>query len=169
MTSSQKPHEDARARLVAQIEILLADLLRSVGASRTTLRLDDPRWHFGVDDVVAEARAPGEKSLRGQTSINQRAAETAQWIERHRRLLVQDDLATGEPRPPDALIAMYNVKAQMLAPIVRKGRLDGWISVHETRATRRWSESDQAAAVAAAARVLATLEQAVADGSSTTD
>jgi hypothetical protein len=51
------------------------------------------------------------------------------------------------------------VKAQMLAPIVREGHLDGWVSVHEARSTRQWKEHDQAAAVAAAARVLAMLER----------
>jgi maleate isomerase len=169
MTSLQNQHDDVRARLVVRIETLLADLLRTIGASRTTLRLDDARWGFDVSDVVAEALAPGEKSLRGQTSINQRAAGTAQWLERHRRLLVQDDLATGEPRPPDALIALYNVKAQMLAPIERDGRLDGWISVHDTKTKRQWSERDQAAAVAAAERVVAMLEQAGADTTSATE
>jgi maleate isomerase len=159
MITSQMQHNDARERLVADLESLLEDLLQTIGASRVTLRLDNAKWSFGINDVVAEARAPGEKSLRGQTSINQRAAATAQWIEQHRRLLVQGDLATGEPRAPDALIALYNVKAQMLAPIVREGHLDGWVSVHEARSTRQWKEHDQAAAVAAAARVLAMLER----------
>lgn len=140
-------------------DVLLA-LLRAVKASRSTLRLDDTVGDFDINDVVAEALAPGERSLRGQTSINQRAAETAQWIERHRRLLVQDDLANTEPRAPDALIRLYRVKAQMLAPIVREGRLDGWISIHDTKATRRWSKRDQAAILGAVDRVLALLADA---------
>ena len=85
-----------------------------------------------VDDVAGEALAPDEsKSLRGQTAINQRAAATAQWIDAHRRLLVQGDLSVDEPRAPAPLIQAYGVKAQMLAPVVREGRLDGWVSVHE--------------------------------------
>jgi hypothetical protein len=48
-------------------------------------------------------------------------------------------------------------KAQMLAPVVREGRLDGWVSVHLAGATRIWSPDDQAAAERAAADVIAVL------------
>src|SRR5262245_58780975 len=78
--------------LCRAFDAILAELLRETRASRTTLRLDDTHHGFHIDDVVAEARAPGEESLRGQTSINQREAATAQWIERNRCLLVQNDL-----------------------------------------------------------------------------
>ena len=137
-----------------RFDAILADLLTTTGASRTTLRLDDARYGFHIDDVVAEALAPGENSLRGQTSINQRAAATARWVERNRRLLVQSDLSTGEPRAPDALIKLYRVRAQMLAPVERQGRLDGWISVHEARGPRSWSERDQTALEKAVDQVL---------------
>lgn len=135
----------------------LAELLQSIGASRTTLRLDDPHHGFHVDDVAGEALASGEKSLRGLTSINQRAAATAQWVEKNRKLLVQDDLSEGEPRAPEALLKVYGVKAQMLAPIERAGRLDGWISVHEARGPRNWTGREQAALRKAAAAILQAL------------
>ena len=141
-------------RLRTMFDAILSELLKTVGASRTTLRLDDARHGFHIDDVVAEALAPGENSLRGQTSINQRAAATAQWVEANRRLLVQSDLSVGEPRAPDALIKLYGVRAQMLAPIERQGRLGGWISVHEARGPRNWTEQDQAALRKAAGDVL---------------
>jgi maleate isomerase len=144
---------------VARLDAIVADLLRATRASRTTLRLDSPEHGFHVDDVAAEALAAGAKSLRGQTSIDQRAAGTAQWLERRRRLLVQDDLAAAEPRPPAALLRLYGVKAQMLAPIVRHGRLDGWVSVHDARAARRWTKREQAAATRAAARVFRELDR----------
>jgi maleate isomerase len=144
-------------QLRATFDAILAQLRETIGASRTTLRLDEPKYGFHIDDVVAESVAPGENSLRGQTSINQRAAATAQWVEDNRRLLVQSDLSTGEPRAPDALIKLYGVKAQMLAPIERQGRLDGWISVHEARKTRIWTELEQDALRRAAERVLAEL------------
>jgi maleate isomerase len=132
---------------------ILAELLDTIGAARTTLRLDDATYGFHIDDVVAEALAPGENSLRGQTSINQRAAATASWVEKNRRLLVQSDLSSGEPRAPPALIKLYGVRAQMLAPVEREGRLDGWISVHEVRGTRNWTEQEQAALRKAAEQV----------------
>ena len=136
---------------------ILAELCDTIGASRTTLRLDDATYGFHIDDVVAEALAPGQNSLRGQTSINQRAAATAQWVEKNRRLLVQSDLSSGEPSAPPALIKLYGVRAQMLAPVEREGRLDGWISVHEARGPRNWTEQDQAALRKAARDVLRAL------------
>ena len=135
-------------------DAILAELLNTIGASRTTLRLDDAAYGFHVDDVAGEAVAPGENSLRGQTSINQRAAATAQWVDRNRRMLVQSDLSTGEPAAPAALIKLYGVRAQMLAPIEREGRLDGWISVHEARGPRNWTEQEQAALRKAVDQVL---------------
>jgi maleate isomerase len=154
---ARKPAAGGRNALRARLDAILADLLLETKASRTTLRLDDRERDFHVDDVAAEALAAGEGSLRGQTSIDQRAAATIQWLDRHRRLLVQDDLATARTRPPEALIWLYGVKAQMLAPIVRNGRLDGWVSVHEARAARRWTRRDRAAATRAVARILAEL------------
>ena len=135
-------------------DAVLAELLETIGASRTTLRLDDAKYGFHIDDVVAEAVVPGENSLRGQTSIDQRAAATALWVEKNRRLLVQSDLSVGEPRAPDALVKLYGVRAQMLAPVEREGRLDGWISVHEARGPRNWTEQDQAALRRAVEQVL---------------
>ena len=141
-----------------RFDAILAELLAVTGASRTTLRLDDARYGFHIDDVAAEALASGEKSLRGQTSINQRAAATAQWVEKNRRLLVQGDLSAGEPRAPEALIKLYGVRAQMLAPVERGSNLDGWISVHEARGPRSWTEKDQAALRAAVDQVLRELD-----------
>jgi maleate isomerase len=146
------------AKLRATFNTILADLLGEIDASRTTLRLDDAALGFSVADVAGEAHLPTEKSLRGQTSINQRAAATAQWIEQHRHLLVQNDFSVRALRPPEALLQLYGVKAQMLAPVIREGRLDGWVSVHETRRMRKWSKKDQAAIVAAAEQILEALE-----------
>src|SRR5881227_1408195 len=102
------------------LDAILKQLLTSTTASRTTLRLDDAQHGFHIDDVAAEALAPGQNSLRGATSINQRAAATAQWVEKNRRLLVQSDLSRGEPSAPPALVKLYGVRAQMLAPIERE-------------------------------------------------
>jgi len=139
-------------------DTLLAELLRETGASRATLRLDDPRYGFHSDDVVAEAVAQGEESMRGAGGINHRAAATAQWLEQNRRLLVQNDFASG-PAAPEKLRMHYRVKAQMLAPVIRDGRLDGWVSIHEAKSARRWSEADKAAIERAAHMVVAELSQ----------
>jgi maleate isomerase len=133
-------------------------LRNETDASRTTLRLDDTSLGFHIDDVVVEALEPGEKSMRGVGGINHRGAPTGQWLERHRRLLVQEDLSRGETKVPQGLTQGFGVKAQMLAPVMRDGRLDGWVSVHEAKSTRTWSEADKAAAMRAAEQVMQALE-----------
>src|SRR5690606_26206189 len=50
--------------VVARLDVILADLLKATSASRTTIRLDIPELNIGVDDVYAEASAPGVSSLR---------------------------------------------------------------------------------------------------------
>ena len=129
----------------ARLDAILATLRQSVGAARVTLRLDDERRRLSVADVTAEAVASGVASLRGQTSIDQRAAGTIHWLEAHRTVLVQDDLRGADPAPPPALVSVYGATAQMLGPVIRDGRLVGWVSVHHTGGPRRWSASDVAA------------------------
>jgi maleate isomerase len=141
------------AALGATFDTLLISLLAQTGASRATLRLDDEALGLHSDDVVAEALAPGAESMRGAGGINHRAAETAQWLERHRTLLIQNDFDSG-PAAPEKLRQHFGVKAQMLAPVIRAGRLDGWVSVHEARAKREWSDADKAAIMEAAQAVV---------------
>ena len=152
-----KPARNALAALLAASPALTT-LRNETGASRTTLRLDEASLGFHIDDVVVEALEPGEKSMRGVGGINHRGAATGQWLERHRRLLVQSDLSGGEPKAPEGLTQGFGVKAQMLAPVTRDGRLDGWVSVHEAKSVRAWSEADQAAVLRAAEQVLQALQ-----------
>jgi maleate isomerase len=143
--------------VVARLEAVLTALRDQFQASRVTLRLDAPGRGFHVDDVAAEALTPGVRSLRGQTSIDQRAAGTIRWLERERRVLVQDDLRGVEPAPPPELVELYGTTAQMLGPLVRDGALVGWMSVHYNDGPRRWTQADVAAletAITAVHRVL---------------
>jgi maleate isomerase len=137
----------------------LEALLLATGASRTTLRLDWRQWGLHVDDVAAEALAPGVASLRGETSIDQRRAATIRWLERERRPLIQEDCSAADQPPPPELVQIYGVRAQMLGPVVWDGRLAGWVSVHETRSERQWSPDDAAALAEAVSAVEQALEQ----------
>ena len=145
-----------------QFDALLDQLLRATGSSRTTLRLDWPELGFHVDDVAGEALVPGEKSLRGQTGINQRAVATVQWLDRERRSLIQDDFTTTDVPPPPALIEVYGARAQMLAPVFRNDALQGWVSVHYTGSAHHWSHANVEAIETAARRVRELIDQGVA-------
>jgi maleate isomerase len=127
----------------ARVQPVIEGLLEATGASRTTLRLDLPSRNLHVDRVAAEACAPGVKSIRSDGSLDQWAMPTVKWIAEHRRLLVQDDFATHGPPVSPALVAVYGVQAQMLGPVLREGRMVGWLSVHQVGRTRLWSDVEK--------------------------
>ena len=144
------------------LQEIMENLLRATDASRTTLRLDMPQQDAGLDTVVAEALAPGVRSLRDDTSIrNLRSVSTVRFLEEQRRVLVQSDCLADDPAPPSELIKLYGVKAQMLAPIVREDRLAGVISVHYAPGPRVWSSEDVAVLQEAVERVQRELDATV--------
>lgn len=124
---------------MSTFDVAMADLLAATKASRTTLRLDTPGQVF---PVVAEACAPGVRSIRDATEIDLRAAKTFQYLDREHELLVQRDCLVDEPVAPQELIDLYGVRAQMLAPILRDGRLAGIISVHHAATPRDWTAEE---------------------------
>lgn len=135
------------AALAQALDAVLARLLAEAGASRTTLRLDSATHGWTVAVVCAEALAPGVASMRGDGSINQRAASTTQWIGAHRRNLLQPNLLDNpQPPPPPALLSAYGAKAQMLGPLLdQTGWLAGWISAHYIDGPHPLAESESQA------------------------
>jgi 3-oxoacyl-[acyl-carrier protein] reductase len=148
-------------RLVEHFDAILAALRVATRATRTTLRMDLPERGLHVNDLAGEALAPGAVSLRGQTAIDQRAAGSITWLETNRRVLVQDDL-TGrvDPAPPPQLMAVFGVTAQVLAPVVRDGAMQGWVSVHHAGGRRAWTADDVSAVDAAVRELHGALDEA---------
>src|SRR5438105_15741087 len=108
------------------LQEIVEQLRNDIGASRTTLRLDVPGLNF---PAVAESLAPGIKSIKADNSLDQRGAATGQRVLQG-ETLVQPSTATADPPPPEALIDVYGVKAQMVAPVFRDSEVVGWLSVH---------------------------------------
>jgi len=132
----------------------IENLLGETAASRTTLRLDRPDSFF---PVVAEACAPGIRSIADDTSIDLRASATFRSLESERQLLIQSDLLSADPPPPPELIELYGARAQMLAPVVRHDALVGIVSVHYSPGPRTWTDDEVAALERAVQDVLAEL------------
>ncbi|MGH3516077.1 MAG: maleate cis-trans isomerase family protein [Haloechinothrix sp.] len=124
----------------AQTQAVCEDLLEATGADRITLRLDVPAHDLHVNLTAAEALRPGVRPIRREGSLDQRRLNTVEWLESHRINLVQPDFH-GDPQPPQALIDVYGVHAQMLGPIQCEGEMTGWLSAHSVT-ERPWSERD---------------------------
>lgn len=137
----------------AVLHEILGELISDVGASRCTVRLDLPERGLAVNAPAAEAVATGVSSVASDTDLDQWSLATVQWLELHKRILLQDDLSSTELQVPAVLTDTWGVKAQMLGPIVRADRLVGWISVHQVGGPRHWSAEDEAALSRAVDRV----------------
>jgi GAF domain-containing protein len=122
---------------------LMEELLERTSASRTTLRIDDePGVEF---PIKAEALAPGIGSIAGDPTLRVRVSATFQWVDRERRVLVQEDLLEADPAPAPQLVEKYGARAQMLAPVERGGEVVGLVSVHYAPGPRQWTDEEVAA------------------------
>jgi maleate isomerase len=149
----KKPTEVAT--IEKKLDDILATLLSESQGSRCTVRMDDPARGWQIDFICAEALRPGVKSLRGEGSIDQRAAATVKWMTAQKRNLVQPDLMGNPvPAPPPALMSAYAAKAQMLAPLFTKdGALGGFVSVHYVDGPRVFTAQEEGALDRAASEV----------------
>ena len=131
----------------------IAERLRArLGALRVTIRLDDTP---GVElPVKAEALAPGALAIAAILLPGVRDSATARWVQRERRVLVQEDIAASPTAPVAQLVERFGARAQLLAPILGGEALLGLLSVHSGQ-QRSWSATDVAAAEQAAAAVVA--------------
>ncbi|MGW4163141.1 maleate cis-trans isomerase family protein [Streptomyces sp. NPDC004788] len=137
--------------LRAGFQRALTELREAVGADRTTLRLDLPAHGLHVDLTAGEALGPGVRSIRRDAGLDQRRLNTVEWLEEHRIPLVQPHFR-DDPRPPQALVDVYGVRAQLLSPVIRGADMTGWISAHSLT-EREWGAADRAVMAAAIDRV----------------
>jgi maleate isomerase len=135
----------------AELQDICEDLLEGTGADRTTVRLDVPAHDLGVDLTAGEALRDGVRPIRREGSLDQRRLNTIEWLEAERRNLVQPDFH-GDPMPPQALIEVYGVNAQMLGPVEHAGAMLGWLSAH-SMSERSWPPETQTAMDQARRRV----------------
>jgi len=137
---------------VAELHDVLAGLLATTGASRVTLRRDTP----GAQPfpVVEEALAPGVGSLRDERSVDLPRQPVVLEVQRGRQV-VQDDCAAAFDDPAfRAMLAAYGgLAAQIVTPVLREGRLEAILSVHQLGAPRRWTQEEIGVASRAAERI----------------
>ena len=71
------------------------------------------------------------------------------------RQVVQDDCAAAFDDPAfQAMLSVYGgLAAQIVTPVLREGRLEAILSLHQLGAPRRWTADEVATAARAAERV----------------
>jgi GAF domain-containing protein len=137
---------------VTALQDVLSELLETTGASRVTLRRDLPGE--SAFPVVAEALAPGVGSLREERSVHLPTQPVVLEVLQARQV-VQDDASSAYDDPAfQRMLEVYGgLAAQIVTPVMRDGRLEAIVSVHQLGAPRRWTEDEIAAATRAARRV----------------
>jgi GAF domain-containing protein len=137
---------------VTALQDVLSELLETTGASRVTLRRGLPGE--SAFPVVAEALAPGVGSLREERSVHLPTQPVVLEVLQGRQV-VQDDASSAYDDPAfQRMLEVYGgLAAQIVTPVMRDGRLEAIVSVHQLGAPRRWTEDEIAAATRAARRV----------------
>jgi GAF domain-containing protein len=136
---------------MAEIDAILGELLASTGASRVTLRQDVPGAVF---PVTHEALADGAASIKGVSTPDMARQPVVREVQQGRQVVQDDCLAASEEPHFRAMLELYGgLRAQIVTPIVRDGRVAAIVSLHQLGRTRRWTEDEVAAASDAARRV----------------
>ena len=127
---------------MSDLHDVLADLLATAGASRVTLRRDTPGGE--PYPVVEEALAPGVSSLRDERTVDLPTQPVVLEVQRGRQV-VQDDCAAALDDPAfHAMLTVYGgLAAQIVTPVLRNGRLEGILSLHQLGAPRVWTGGDR--------------------------
>jgi GAF domain-containing protein len=137
---------------MSPLEDVLRDLLERTRASRVTLR----RALSGEQrfPVVEEVLAPGVGSIRGEMSVHLPSQPVVLEVQRGVQV-VQDDSACAfdDPAFLRMLEAYGGLAAQIVTPVMREGRLEAILSLHQLGAPREWTHEEVAAASRAAERV----------------
>jgi GAF domain-containing protein len=133
------------------IDPILDELLAATGASRVTVREDVPGDVF---PVTHEALADGTPSIRGVATPHMARQPVVLEVQQGHQV-VQDDCpaASDEPHFREMLELYGGLRAQIVTPIVRDGRVAAIVSLHQLGRTRRWTDDEIAAARDAARRV----------------
>jgi maleate isomerase len=148
-------------KFLLEVDTILKTLLGTTRASRTTLRIDLPLFGLHVNAPAAEALAPGVHSIKNKTSLDQRSAVAIKWLEKNRRVFVEDDClnTTPEVAPEKEVTEVYGIRSEMVAPVIRHSDLVGWVSVHNVRGPHMWTKTEIAAIEAACVQVLRELDR----------
>lgn len=136
---------------MAEIDAILGELLRAAGASRVTLRQDVTGDVFPVTNEVT---ADGAPSIRGLATPDMARQPVVLEVQQGRQVVQDDCLAASEEPHFRRMLELYGgLRAQIVTPVVRDGRVVAIVSLHQLGRARRWTEAEIGAADETARRV----------------
>jgi GAF domain-containing protein len=136
---------------MAEIDAILGELLAATGASRVTLRQDVAGDVFPVTN---EALADGTPSIRGVATPDMARQPVVLEVQQGRQVVQDDCLAASDEPHFRAMLELYGgLRAQIVTPVVRDGRVAAIVSLHQLGRTRCWTGAEIEAASEAARRV----------------
>ncbi len=138
-----------------EIDTILEDLRARTGANRVTLRQDLPGDVF---PGTHEALGAGALPIKGVATPDMARQPVVLQVQEGRQV-VQDDCraASSEPHFRTMLELYGGLRAQIVTPIVREGRVVAIVSVHQLERTRHWSDDEIDAARRAVEQIEALL------------
>jgi GAF domain-containing protein len=136
---------------MSEIDALLHDLLISTGASRVTLREDRPGDVF---PVTHETLADGAAPITGVATPDMARQPVVLQVQQGRQVVQDDCLAASDEPHFRTMLELYGgLRAQIVTPVVREGRVAAIVSLHQLGRTRQWTEDEIAKAGATAEQV----------------
>jgi GAF domain-containing protein len=136
---------------MTEIDAILGELLGTTGASRVTLRQDVPGDVFPVTNEVV---AGGASPIKGMATPDMARQPVVLEVQQGRQVVQEDCLATSDELHFREMLELYGgLRAQIVTPVVRDGRVAAIVSLHQLGRTRRWTEDEIAAASETARKV----------------
>jgi GAF domain-containing protein len=137
---------------LTEIDSILGDLLRALGASRVTLRQDLPDEY--AFPVTHEALAPGVPSLVDERTVELRNQPVVRELMRGQQVVQPDCRAAFDEPAFQRMLETYGgLAAQVVTPIILGDRLAAIVSLHQLGTPRAWTDAEVAACTGTADRV----------------
>lgn len=125
---------------MATYQSIVEDVLLATGASRALLQLMEPG---GTLRFAAEAVTHGARQIRNDDKPHEVPGPAAlQQLNQAMDIVAHDDVAQASPPVATAVMERYGARAQLMAPLMRSGRLAGVLTVHHVPGTRKWQPHD---------------------------
>ena len=140
---------------MTEIDTILEDLRAMTGADRVTLRQD---VSGDVFPVTHEVLGDGAEPIKGVATPDMARQPVVLQVQQGRQVVQDDCRAASDERHFRAMLELYGgLRAQIVTPIVRDGRVVAIVSVHQLDRTRHWTDEEIGAARKAVDRIEALL------------